>query len=85
LRRRKLVDANAAGLALKLWIIFHFLFADDADPPVAQSEDGFLNFSSISREHIGWYKCSADYDANTFASSGLFINVRCEFSYAKLC
>ncbi|CAB3367694.1 Hypothetical predicted protein [Cloeon dipterum] len=56
---------------------------DDGDPPVEQSPDGYLNFSSISREHIGWYKCSAEYDSSTYASSGLFINVRYEEVFTK--
>jgi len=56
----------------------HGAFPDDGDPPVAQSADGFLNFSAINREHIGWYKCSADHALGTFASSGYYLNVRCE-------
>lgn len=51
---------------------------DDGEPPVVQSADGFLNFSTISRDHVGWYKCVADYEANNFASSGYYLNVRCE-------
>ncbi|XP_046988996.1 uncharacterized protein LOC124594672 [Schistocerca americana] len=44
---------------------------DDGAPPVAQSNDGFLNFSSISREHMGWYKCTSR-DAS---SIGYYLNV----------
>ncbi|XP_049771865.1 uncharacterized protein LOC126150929 [Schistocerca cancellata] len=44
---------------------------DDGPPPVAQSGDGFLNFSAISRQHSGWYKCTSG-DAS---SLGYFLNV----------
>ncbi|CAB3367698.1 Hypothetical predicted protein [Cloeon dipterum] len=56
----------------------HRWMKDDGDPPVPQTKDGFLNFTSISREHIGWYKCSAQHSLGTFASSGYYLNVRYE-------
>ncbi|XP_068086437.1 roundabout homolog 3 [Anabrus simplex] len=47
---------------------------DDGQPPVQQSVDGYLNFSSIRREHSGWYKCTS----REFSSIGYFLNVRYE-------
>ncbi|XP_068083825.1 CD166 antigen homolog [Anabrus simplex] len=47
---------------------------DDGPPPVTQSVDGFLNFSAISREHSGWYKCTS----REFSSIGYFLSVRYE-------
>ncbi|XP_059481786.1 hemicentin-2-like [Neocloeon triangulifer] len=54
----------------------HRWMKDDGDPPVPQTKDGYLNFTAISREHIGWYKCSAEHVLGTFASSGYYLNVR---------
>jgi hypothetical protein len=59
-------------------MLYFFLSPDDSEPPVVQSAEGFLNFSSISRDHMGWYKCAADYGTNNFASSGYYLNVRGE-------
>ncbi|KAF4526207.1 hypothetical protein B566_EDAN001891 [Ephemera danica] len=64
------VDSNPP--ASPVWL------KDDTDPPVPQGPDGFLNFTAISREHIGWYKCSADHLLGRFASIGYFLNVRYE-------
>lgn len=52
---------------------------DDGPPPVAQSSDGYLNFSAIERHHAGWYRCSAVHELGKFASFGYFLNVRCEY------
>lgn len=52
---------------------------DDGPPPVEQSPDGYLNFSSIERQHAGWYRCAAVHTLGTFASFGYFLNVRCEW------
>ncbi|KAL0273649.1 UNVERIFIED_CONTAM: hypothetical protein PYX00_006274 [Menopon gallinae] len=49
---------------------------DDMSPPVAQSGDGFLNFSAIKREHSGWYKCTSHHLLGDFSSIGYFLNVR---------
>ncbi|KAG0410616.1 hypothetical protein HPB47_012259 [Ixodes persulcatus] len=49
---------------------------DDGPPPVEQSPDGYLNFSSIERQHAGWYRCAAVHTLGTFASFGYFLNVR---------
>ncbi|XP_064471684.1 kin of IRRE-like protein 1 isoform X2 [Ornithodoros turicata] len=49
---------------------------DDAPPPVAQTPDGFLNFTAIERQHAGWYRCAAVHQLGTFASFGYFLNVR---------
>jgi len=51
-------------------------FSDDGSPPVMQSIDGFLNFSSIRREHSGWYKCTATHLLGEFSSIGYYLNVR---------
>uniref|UniRef100_A0A8D9ACH1 Cell adhesion molecule 3 n=1 Tax=Cacopsylla melanoneura TaxID=428564 RepID=A0A8D9ACH1_9HEMI len=49
---------------------------DNDVPPVEQSPDGFLNFSSISREHSGWYKCTSRHLLTDYSSIGYFLNVR---------
>ncbi|CAH1396045.1 unnamed protein product [Nezara viridula] len=49
---------------------------DDGVPPVEQSGDGFLNFTSIKREHSGWYKCTTRHLLSTYSSIGYFLNVR---------
>lgn len=45
---------------------------DGEEPPVAQTGDGFLNFSSVRRDHSGWYKCTS----RGASSIGYFLNVR---------
>ncbi|KAG8228926.1 hypothetical protein J437_LFUL007318 [Ladona fulva] len=61
-------------------ILFPPLSVDNGDPGVPQSgEDGFLNFTSIRREHSGWYKCTAHHRFGLFSSIGYFLNVRCEY------
>ncbi|XP_068086502.1 nephrin-like [Anabrus simplex] len=47
---------------------------DDGRLLIQQSLDGFLNFSSIRREHRGWYKCTS----GDYSSIGYFLNVRGE-------
>ncbi|XP_067013884.2 MAM domain-containing glycosylphosphatidylinositol anchor protein 1 isoform X2 [Anabrus simplex] len=47
---------------------------DDGAPPIQQSLDGYLNFSSIRRDHSGWYKCTS----REYSSIGYFLNVRYE-------
>ncbi|XP_014256643.1 nectin-3 [Cimex lectularius] len=49
---------------------------DDGAPPVEQSNDGFLNFTSLKREHNGWYKCTTRHLLSTYSSIGYFLNVR---------
>ncbi|XP_077283220.1 uncharacterized protein LOC143909192 [Arctopsyche grandis] len=49
---------------------------DDRAPPVIQTKGGFLNFTSLKREHSGWYKCTANYTTGVFSSIGYFLNVR---------
>jgi len=53
---------------------------DDGAPPVLQTDDGFLNFTSIRRNHSGWYKCTSRHLLSEYSSIGYFLNVRC-----KLC
>lgn len=52
---------------------------DDGMPPVEQSGDGFLNFTSIRRDHSGWYKCTTRHLLGDFSSIGYFVNVRCKY------
>ncbi|XP_054283660.1 protein turtle homolog B-like isoform X2 [Macrosteles quadrilineatus] len=49
---------------------------DNAPPPVEQSDDGFLNFTSIRREHGGWYKCTTKHLLGDFSSIAYLLNVR---------
>jgi len=51
---------------------------DDSAPPVLQTDDGFLNFTSIRRNHSGWYKCTSRHLLSEYSSIGYFLNVRCE-------
>lgn len=53
---------------------------DDNVPPVLQTDDGFLNFTSIRRNHSGWYKCTSRHLQSEYSSIGYFLNVRCELS-----
>ncbi|KAL1379342.1 hypothetical protein pipiens_000495, partial [Culex pipiens pipiens] len=50
---------------------------DDGDTPVPQTGDGFLNFSSIRREHSGWYKCTSRHLNFQYSSIGYYLSVRC--------
>ncbi|XP_052562946.1 uncharacterized protein LOC120420861 [Culex pipiens pallens] len=49
---------------------------DDGDTPVPQTGDGFLNFSSIRREHSGWYKCTSRHLNFQYSSIGYYLSVR---------
>ncbi|XP_003240357.1 CD166 antigen [Acyrthosiphon pisum] len=49
---------------------------DDSAPPVLQTDDGFLNFTSIRRNHSGWYKCTSRHLLSEYSSIGYFLNVR---------
>uniref|UniRef100_A0A182ISF1 Ig-like domain-containing protein n=1 Tax=Anopheles atroparvus TaxID=41427 RepID=A0A182ISF1_ANOAO len=51
---------------------------DDGDTPVPQIGDGFLNFSSIRREHSGWYKCTSRHLNFQYSSIGYYLSVRYE-------
>lgn len=51
---------------------------DDTVPPVLQTDDGFLNFTSIRRNHSGWYKCTSRHLLSEYSSIGYFLNVRCK-------
>uniref|UniRef100_A0A182M2F0 Ig-like domain-containing protein n=1 Tax=Anopheles culicifacies TaxID=139723 RepID=A0A182M2F0_9DIPT len=46
---------------------------DDGDPPVPQTGDGFLNFTSIRREHSGWYKCTSRHLNFQYSSIGYYL------------
>uniref|UniRef100_A0A1B6E5Z8 Ig-like domain-containing protein n=1 Tax=Clastoptera arizonana TaxID=38151 RepID=A0A1B6E5Z8_9HEMI len=48
---------------------------DGDSPPVQQSKDGFLNFTTIQREHSGWYKCTTKHILGYFSSIVYFLNV----------
>ena len=43
-----------------------------------QSDDGWLNFTKISRAEGGWYKCYTRHKLGIFSSIGYYLNVRCE-------
>ncbi|KAF7408475.1 hypothetical protein HZH66_003012 [Vespula vulgaris] len=45
--------------------------------PVEQSDDGWLNFTKITRAESGWYKCYTRHMLGIFTSIGYFLNVRC--------
>ncbi|GAB0086968.1 uncharacterized protein DMENIID0001_012050 [Sergentomyia squamirostris] len=49
---------------------------DDGDTPVPQPGDGFLNFTSIRREHSGWYKCTSKHLNFQYSSIGYYLSVR---------
>ncbi|KAL5289173.1 hypothetical protein ACFFRR_009389 [Megaselia abdita] len=49
---------------------------DDGDTPVPQLGDGFLNFTSIRREHSGWYKCTSRHLNFQYSSIGYYLSVR---------
>ncbi|XP_043468186.1 hemicentin-2 isoform X3 [Leptopilina heterotoma] len=49
---------------------------DNGPPPVEQSDDGWLNFTKISRNETGWYKCYTRHMLGIFTSIGYFLNVR---------
>ncbi|XP_037825341.1 uncharacterized protein LOC119613379 [Lucilia sericata] len=49
---------------------------DDGEPPVPQTGDGFLNFTSIRREHSGWYKCTSRHLNFQYSSIGYYLSVR---------
>ncbi|XP_014205539.1 B-cell receptor CD22 [Copidosoma floridanum] len=49
---------------------------DNGPPPVEQSDDGWLNFTKISRAEGGWYKCYTRHPLGIFTSIGYFLNVR---------
>ncbi|KYN01574.1 hypothetical protein ALC62_07756 [Cyphomyrmex costatus] len=51
---------------------------DNGPPPVEQSDDGWLNFTKITRAESGWYKCYTRHMLGIFTSIGYFLNVRCE-------
>ncbi|XP_066584205.1 hemicentin-2 isoform X2 [Prorops nasuta] len=49
---------------------------DNGPPPVMQSNEGWLNFTKISRAESGWYKCYTRHMLGIFTSIGYFLNVR---------
>ncbi|KZC10844.1 hypothetical protein WN55_01543 [Dufourea novaeangliae] len=63
------VDSNPASTPI---------WQRDNGPPVEQSDDGWLNFTKISRAESGWYKCYTRHMLGIFTSIGYFLNVRCE-------
>lgn len=56
-------------------------------PPPPQLEtnpDGSLNFSSITKNDAGWYRCTTQHDFGHFASFGYFLNVRMSGNFLLL-
>ena len=45
-------------------------------PPIYTNADGSLNFSIITKQDIGWYRCTTNHEFGFFASFGYFLNVR---------
>ncbi|ODN01284.1 Hemicentin-1 [Orchesella cincta] len=64
------VDANPPSRPL--WM------KDGAEPLVPQSDEGFLNFTIVSRNHTGWYKCISHHPMGKFSSVGYYLTVRFE-------
>ena len=44
--------------------------------PIYTNQDGSLNFSIITKQDIGWYRCTTQHEFGFFASFGYFLNVR---------
>ncbi|XP_017892356.1 MAM domain-containing glycosylphosphatidylinositol anchor protein 1 [Ceratina calcarata] len=61
------VDSNPASTPL---------WQRDNGPPVEQNDDGWLNFTKITRAESGWYKCYTRHMLGIFNSIGYFLNVR---------
>ncbi|XP_063995148.1 hemicentin-2 isoform X2 [Diachasmimorpha longicaudata] len=62
------VDSNPSSLPV--WQ------RDNGPPPVEQSDDGWLNFTKISRNDSGWYKCYTRHISGVFSSIGYFLHAR---------
>ncbi|XP_074098613.1 irregular chiasm C-roughest protein teiresias isoform X1 [Cotesia typhae] len=62
------VDSNPSSLPI--WQ------CDNEAPPVEQSDDGWLNYTKISRNDSGWYKCYTRHTLGVFSSIGYFLVVR---------
>lgn len=80
-RRRYRKSANRACCFQRVNSYIHQLSAcvsDNGPPPVEQSDDGWLNFTKITRAESGWYKCYTRHMLGIFTSIGYFLNVRCE-------
>ncbi|GAB6028304.1 hypothetical protein CHUAL_014088 [Chamberlinius hualienensis] len=63
-------EVNANPLSRPQWI------KDNGPPPIPQTDDGYLNFTKIQRDHAGWYRCSTNHQFGNFASFAYFLNVR---------
>jgi len=59
--------------------LFPVFSADKGEPPIPQTEDGFLNFTQVTRNHTGWYKCISHHPMGKFSSVGYYLNVRCKW------
>ncbi|OXA60621.1 Immunoglobulin superfamily member 10 [Folsomia candida] len=64
------VDANP--MSRPIWL------KDKREPPVPQTDDGFLNFTSVHRNHTGWYQCESHHPLGKFSSVGIYVTVRYE-------
>ncbi|XP_052122291.1 immunoglobulin superfamily member 10 isoform X2 [Frankliniella occidentalis] len=49
---------------------------DDKSPPVEQAGDGYLNFTSVRRDHAGWYKCTCRHLLTEYSSNAYLLQVR---------
>ncbi|OAD53606.1 hypothetical protein WN48_09597, partial [Eufriesea mexicana] len=70
------VDSNPASMPI--WQ------RDNGPPPVEQSDDGWLNFTKISRAESGWYKCYTRHMLDIFTSIGYYLNVRSEYFHRSM-
>ncbi|XP_034244973.1 basement membrane-specific heparan sulfate proteoglycan core protein, partial [Thrips palmi] len=49
---------------------------DDKAPPVEQGDDGYLNFTTVRKEHAGWYKCTCRHLLTEYSSNAYLLQVR---------
>lgn len=45
-------------------------------PPIHTLADGSLNITAITKQDIGWYRCTTVHEFGFYASFGYFLNVR---------
>ncbi|XP_076391505.1 irregular chiasm C-roughest protein teiresias [Megachile rotundata] len=61
------VDSNPASTPI---------WQRDNGRPIEQGDDGWLNFTKITRTDSAWYKCYTKHKLGIFTSIGYFLNVR---------
>lgn len=68
------------GICANMWFMLRRRRRRLPNSQVAQTGDGFLNFTSIRRENSGWYKCSSRHLNFQYSSIGYYLSVRCEYT-----